>query len=98
MTMQRASAASSLHIERLGALRLAGGVEGDLFHARLRLAQQFLAAALEHLAALVDRDRLLERHLAFLEPLDDRLELLDRLLEAQFLYVRMVVLGHAEHP
>src|SRR5262249_45044019 len=53
---------ASLHIERLGPLRPAGGVEGDLLDARLGLLQQLLAAALERLAALVDRDRLLERH------------------------------------
>src|SRR5205085_1958479 len=52
----------SAGLERLGAGRLAGGVERDLLHARLGLAQQFLAAALERLAALVDRHRFLERH------------------------------------
>src|SRR5689334_13659633 len=63
----------SAHVERLGALRLAGSVERDLLDARLGLLEQFLAAALERFAALVDRDRFLERHLAFLEPLDDGL-------------------------
>src|SRR5579883_584621 len=84
----------SLHIERLGASRLAGGVEGDLLHPRLGLAQQLLAAALERLAALVDRDRFLERHLAFLEPLDDRFELLDRLLEGEPADVCVVGFAH----
>src|SRR5712691_10886727 len=70
-------------VERLGSGRLARGIEGDLLDPGLGLAQQFHAATLERLAALVDRDRLLERHLALLEPLDDRFELLDRLLEGQ---------------
>ena len=38
---------------------------------------------LQRLAALVDRDRFLERDLAALEPLDDLLELLERLFERQ---------------
>ena len=72
-------------IERPGAGRLAGGIERDLLDPRLGLPQQFLAAALERLAALIDRDRFFERNLALLEPLDDRFKLLDRLLEGQFL-------------
>jgi len=39
-------------------------------------------------------DRLLERHLAFLEPLDDRFEFLDRPLEGEALDVGMGVVGH----
>src|SRR5215470_16371902 len=77
------SGARSGNVERFGAGRLAGGIEPDLLHPSLGLAQQLLATALERLAALVDGNRLLERHLALLEPLDDRLELLDRLLEGQ---------------
>ena len=57
-------------------------------------AQQFLAAPLERFAALVDRHRFLERHLALLQPLDDRFQLLDRPLEGQFLHVGIVVFGH----
>src|SRR5215472_7324537 len=87
-----------LHIERLGALRLAGCIEGDLLDARLGLAQQLLAAALEDLAALVDRDRFLERDLALLEPPDDRLQLLDRLLEGKLADVCVVGFGHAADP
>src|SRR5262252_5843005 len=40
-----------LDVERLSSGRLAGSIERDLLHARLGLPQQFLAAALEHLAA-----------------------------------------------
>ncbi len=78
---------ASFHVERLGAGRLAGGIERDLLHARFGLAQQFLAALLERLAALVDRDRFFERNFALFEPLDDRFELLDRALEGQALDV-----------
>src|SRR5689334_4150324 len=92
--MMTCAARTSLHVERLAALRLAGRIEGDLLHPRLGLAQQLLAAALEHLAALVDRDRLLERDLALLESLDDRLELLDRPLEGELADVRVVGFGH----
>src|ERR1700733_7895734 len=83
-----------LPIQRLGAGRLAGRVERDLLDTRLGLAQQIFAAALERLAALVDGDRFLERHLALFEPLDDRLELLDRPLERQFRDIGVVVLRH----
>src|SRR5258708_20473056 len=89
---------TSRHIQRLGAFRLAAGVEGDLLDPRLGLAQYLLAAALERFAALVDRDRLLERHLALLEPLDDRFELLDRFLEGELLDVGVVGVGHAGVP
>jgi len=78
-----------LDVERLGAGRLAGGIERDLLHPRLGLVQQLLAAALEQLAAFIDGDRFLERHLAFLEPLDDGLELLDGALEGEKLDVGM---------
>jgi hypothetical protein len=43
---------------------------------------------------LVDGDRLLERHLALLEPLDDRFELFDRPLEGEALDVGMDIVGH----
>src|SRR4051812_20960384 len=85
--LQSAPVTPLLHIERLGAGRLARSIERDLFHARFGLAQEFLAALLERLAALVDEDRLFERDLAFLEPLDDRFELLDGALEGQALDV-----------
>ena len=45
--------------------------------------EQRVAVLLQRLAALVDRDRLGERHVAALEPADDLLELLQRLLEGQ---------------
>ncbi len=43
-----------------------------LFTRASALGQKLLAAALEHLAALVDRHRFLQRHLALFEPPDDR--------------------------
>src|SRR5262249_49269899 len=55
-----------------------------------------LAAALENLAALVNGNRLLQRHLAFLESLDDRFQLLDRTLEGQPGNIGMGIFGH-EH-
>src|SRR5882757_11348451 len=82
----------SFHVEGLGAGRLARSVERDLLDPRLGLAQQLVAAALERLAALVDRHRFLERHLALFEALHDRFELLDRLLERKLLDVG--VFGH----
>src|SRR5262245_20636983 len=90
--------ARSGNVERLGAGRLAGGIEPDLLHPSLGLAQQLLAAELERLAALVDGNRFLERHLALLEPFDDRFELLDRLLEGQALDVGMGGGGHDRVP
>src|SRR5262245_43445272 len=62
----RSGSAGSGNVERLGAGRLAAGIEPDLLHPSLGLAEQLLAAALERLAALVDCDRLLERHLPLL--------------------------------
>src|SRR6185437_8154562 len=94
MRRLRTSTMPSVDVERFGAGWLAGRVERDLLHACLGLTQQFLTAPLERLAALVDRNRLLERDLAFLEPLDDRLQFLDRPLEGQFLDVGVVVFGH----
>ena len=91
--LTRESQRDSLHVERLGSGRLAG-IEGDLLHPRLGLAQQFLAAALQRLAALVDRDRLLERHGAALELLHDLLEFGERLLEAELLDVGIGIVGH----
>src|SRR5882757_2651159 len=87
-----------LHIERLGPGDLAAGVGGDLVDAGLGLAQQFLAAPLQGFAALVDRNRFLKRHLAVLEPLDDRFKFLDRALEAQLFDVYLGVFGHIVFP
>src|SRR5262245_13374451 len=47
----------SADVERLGAGRLARAVERDLLDPGFGLPQQLLAAALERLAALVDRHR-----------------------------------------
>src|SRR5215467_8348423 len=91
----RRLADASIDIQPLGPGRLACGVEGDLFDARLGLAQEFFASPLQALAALVDCNRLLERHFPFLESLHDRLELLDRALEGQALDVAIVIFSHA---
>src|SRR5258708_38744805 len=89
---------SSLHVERFGSGRLAIGIGGDLVDPRLRLPQQFLASRLQRVAALVDGDGFLQRHLAFLEPLHDRFKLLDRALEAQLPDVHLGVFGHVAFP
>src|SRR5215467_10561482 len=86
---------ASIDIQPLGPGCLAGGVKGDLFDARLGLAQELLTSPLEALAALVDRDRFLERHLPLFEALHDRFKLLDRALEGQALDVAVVVFSHA---
>src|SRR5947208_2478215 len=83
----RSPRAASADVERFGAGRLAGGIERDLLDPRLGRPQKLLAAALEGLAALVDRDRFLERHPALFEPLDDRFKLLDRAFERECLDV-----------
>src|SRR5262245_29744740 len=83
-----------LHVEGLRPGRVAGSVEGDLFDPRLRLTQELLAAALEHLAALVDRDRFLERNIAAFELLYDRFELGQRLFEGQLVRVGIHGVGH----
>ena len=59
----------------------------DLFHLVLGRLQQPRAMRLQRLAALVDADRLVERHLAALQIFDDLLQRLQRLLEAQRLDV-----------
>src|SRR4051794_17157333 len=83
MTKYEFKMASRRHVQRLGPIGFAGGVEGDLLDALLGRAQQLLAAPLERFAAFVDRHRFLERHLALFEPLDDSLEFLDGALERQ---------------
>src|SRR5262249_23324179 len=91
---RRDAEAALLYVERFGAGRLARGIEGDLLDARLGLAQQLLAAALERFAALVDGNRFLERDVAALELLHDRLELGQRLLERQRLHVGIGLFRH----
>ena len=88
----------SLHVERLRARDLTVGAGGDLVDTGFGLPQQFLAAPLQGFAALIDGDRFLQRHLAFLEPLDDRFQFLDRALEGERLDVRLVVFGHIVFP
>src|SRR5262249_46134816 len=90
----RAHGTTLLHVEGLRPGRVAGSVEGDLFDPRLRLTQELLAAALEHLAALVDRDRFLERNIAAFELLYDRFELGQRLFEGQLVRVGIHGVGH----
>src|SRR6202000_3332388 len=87
--------AALLHVQRGDADRGARGVGGDLLDAGLGLAQQFLAAALQRLAPFIDCDRLFQRDLAVLQPLDDSLQLLDGALEGEFLHVDLGRLGHA---
>src|SRR5581483_12245027 len=84
-----------LRLERLGAGRLAGLVEGELFHPRLRLLQEAVAVLLERLATLVDVDALLQLHVAALQAPDDALELLQRLLERHVLMSRCLAAGLA---
>jgi hypothetical protein len=69
-----------------------------IFDAGLGMPQKFFAAALQGLAALIDRDRFLERHLAVLQPFHDRFELLDRALEREFLDVALGIFGHIGFP
>src|ERR1700736_642663 len=88
----------SLNVERLGAGDLAGGVGGDLVDPRLRLPQQFLAPPFQGLAPFVNGDGFLQRHLAVLEPLDDRFKFLERALEAQLPDVDLGVFGHIAFP
>ena len=71
-----------MRVEGLGALRAPVGREGELLDLGLRLLQEPVAVLLQNLAALVDRDLLLELDVAALEPVDDRLQLLERALEA----------------
>src|SRR2546429_7369225 len=94
------AARALLNVERLRPGHLAGGVGGDLVDASLGLPQQLLAAPFERLAPLVDRDRFLKRHLAALEPRDDRFKFLDRALEGELLDVHsgvIVLLGVFGH-
>src|SRR5438067_643607 len=88
---------SSADVQRFGARGFPGRIESDLLDPRLGLAQQFLAAALECFAALVDRDRLLEWHLALLEPLDDRFKLVKRPFERQRANIAIGTVGHDPH-
>src|SRR6202021_2449508 len=81
----------SLNVERLSADRLAVRIGRDLVAPCLGLPQQFLAAPFQGLAALVNGNRFLQRHLARLQPRDDRFEFFDRALEAQLLDVHFGV-------
>src|SRR4051812_5599196 len=72
-----------LRVERRRAGRLAVRADRDLLDAGLGALQERLAVLLQELAALVDGNRVLEGHVALLEPLHDALELLQRLLEGQ---------------
>jgi hypothetical protein len=85
---------SSLYIERLTAGWSAAGIERDLLDPRLSLAQQILAAALEHLATFVNGNRFLKRHLALFEAFDDRFEFFDRPFEGHMPDIAVVFLCH----
>src|SRR5471032_3246657 len=59
------------------------GREADLLDLHLGLGQLLLAVALQQRAALVSGDGLVQLGLALLELLDDRLQLLQRVLERE---------------
>src|SRR5262249_15804181 len=84
---------ASIALERLAAGGLSAGVYVYFLKPSLSLAEQFLEACLQSLAALVNGDGFLKRHFAFFQALDDRFQLLDRPLEGHFLNIG-VVLGH----
>src|SRR5262245_47078442 len=76
-----------LDVERLGAGRLVIRIERDLLDLSLSFPQQRVAMGFQRLAPLIDQDRGLELHVAFLQAVDDGVELLQRLLEAHILNV-----------
>src|SRR6185436_4784787 len=96
--LDRPPLAASLHVERLGPGDLAVGIGGNLVDAGLGLPQKFFTAALQRLAALIDRDRFLERYLAAFKLRYDRFKLLHRTLEGEFFDVHLSVFGHIEFP
>ena len=61
-------------MERLGAGRSTLGVQADRLDPRFRRVEPLGAAAAQRIAAFVQRDRLVERGIAGLQPADDRLE------------------------
>ena len=71
------------HIERLDTARRAILTEGDFLDARFGAAQQFIAMGAQRLTALVDRNRGFEFDIALFEAVDNGLELLERVFEAQ---------------
>ena len=76
--------------------RLARRIRRDFLDPGLGLPEQFLAAALQGFAPLIDRDRLLKRHLAFLEPFHDRFQLFDGPLEGKRFDVGIGGSGHED--
>src|SRR5919106_4344013 len=91
----RMAGRSVLDVEGFGAGRLAVLVERDFFDPGLRLAQEHVAMAPQRLSPLIDEDRSFELDIALLKAFDDRLELLERLLEAHGLDVGVVSqVGH----
>src|SRR5690606_36934801 len=72
----------SLAVERLRAGGLAVSRQAYFLHLVLGRLEQPVAMRLERLAALVDTDRLVERHVAALQILDDAFQRRQRLLEA----------------
>src|SRR5208282_6829461 len=63
--------------------RLAVGAQHDLVDPRLRLAQLRFAMPLQQRAALIGGERVIELGASGLQPLDDVLELLQGILEAE---------------
>src|SRR4051812_44176630 len=85
-------------VERLGAGRPAVARQPDLLDAVLRRLQQAVAMRLQRLAAFIDADRLVERHLAALKIVDNGLQGLERLFEAHGRDVVVRRLGHPAYP
>src|SRR5690606_27960574 len=81
-------------VERLGSHRLALARQPDLLDTVLGGLEQPLAVRLEGLAALVDADGLVERHLAPFEIVDDLLQRLQRRFEAHRLDVFVGIVRH----
>src|ERR1700752_5182888 len=95
LSLRSAGMTASLHIQRLGPRRLTRRIERDLLDPRFRCAQQLLAAPLQDLTALVDRDGFLKRNVAAFELLHDLLQLGERLLEGELCDVGIRGVGHA---
>jgi len=80
---QQGMGQGSADVERLGAGGLAIRPLGDHLDLQLGLAQQRFAMGLELVAAFVDLDGFLERHITPLELADNLLKLLQGLLEGK---------------
>lgn len=68
-------------VQRLHALRFSGAVETDLLDTLFGGVQQRLAMFFQGFAALVDGDRLVQRHVSALQACDNAFQLGDGLFE-----------------